>query len=66
MVVVISGSIGGFLIALLSGIQVKKFFCIKNFTIKPLLKKITLPPLVGMIIMGSISRSFFSTATIAF
>ena len=63
---VTSGSIGGFLIALLSGIHVKKFLCIKDFTTKPLLKKITIPPLIGMIIMGSISRSFFGIATEAF
>ena len=66
VVVIISGAIGGFLISALSGIHVGKFLCFKGFTIKPLLKKVSLPPLVGMVIMGSVSRSFFSTATVAF
>ena len=66
IVVVISGAIGGFIFSALSGIKVEKFLCFKGFTIKPLLKKISLPPLVGMVILGSVSRSFFKTATVAF
>ena len=48
------GSLGGFLIKLLQGYKLPG-----GIIIKPLTKKISIPPLVGMIIFGCISRNFF-------
>jgi hypothetical protein len=59
IVVVVLAQIGGFLIQLLGGINSKKFLCIPACKLEPILKSITIPPLVGMILMGGVARNAF-------
>ena len=65
--IVFLASIGGMAISLLGGFKIPgigtKF---KGCEIKPLLKCIRLPPIVGMIIMGCVGRNYMVTVTKAF
>jgi NhaP-type Na+/H+ or K+/H+ antiporter len=57
LVVVLFAQLGGFLIQLLGGINTKKFLCIPACKLDPVLKSVTIPPLVGMILMGGVARN---------
>jgi len=58
--------IGGILFAFLGGIHFDKMLCIPDLHTKPILKAITLPPLIGMIIGGCLARNFFGITTEAY
>lgn len=59
IVVLVFGTLGGFLFQMLQGMKFSKMGCIPAFTIKPLMKKVIIPNLLGMIIFGMIARNFF-------
>ncbi len=56
--VILLASIGGVLVSLLSGYKQSKLLCIPAFEIKPLMTKVTIPPLLAQIILGTIARNF--------
>lgn len=58
IVVYLVGSAGGILFAILMGGIELKIGKVGPIKIKPLLTKITIPPLVGMIIFGCLARNF--------
>ena len=55
LIVGLMASIGGMAVKSLSGFKFGKFVC------KPSLKIITIPPLVGMIILGCLTRNFIGS-----
>ena len=61
--VVGSASIGGMLVALLNGWHFDKLFCIPALYTKPIIKKIAISPLIGMILMGCIAINTYGKAT---
>ena len=61
LLVVAFSLFGGILIRLIGGLTVPKFLCIKGCKTKPLMTKITIPDLVGMIICGCLARNFFGS-----
>ena len=67
LLVVFMAIVGATAFALTAGYvfpRVGKIF--KGFKLKPLLKKVRLPPVLAMILMGCISRNFFGSVTKAF
>ena len=55
--------VGGLLIKLLGGMKCPKSPCCKKgCELKPILTKITIPPLVGMIIFGCLARNILPTS----
>jgi hypothetical protein len=62
--IVFIAAVGGIAIDILGGLKVppigKRF---KGFEIKPIIKKVTLPPILGMIVMGCIGRNYFGDLT---
>ncbi len=61
-VVVFSAAIGGILVHLLKGVNIGENCCCKTgFKIRSVSEKITIPPLVGMIVMGCVARNFFGS-----
>ncbi len=63
MIVLLFSCIGGLLFALTGGIKVpKNKICKKGCTTRPVCKKVSLPPLVGMIILGCIARNLLAMA----
>lgn len=65
IIIIVSGMAGA-LLGLAGGFWLPKFGKYGGFNIKPLLRHFTLPPLVGMIIMGCIARNWFGPATVPF
>ena len=62
IVVVVCAMIGGMLVNLLKGMNLgANCCCKKGFKLPALSEKITIPPLVGMIVMGCIARNFFGS-----
>ena len=59
LLVILFGCIGGFLISILKGFEQEKKWILPEIKIEGLLKTITIPPLVGMIIFGCLVRNFF-------
>ena len=57
---------GGILIRLLGGLKVPRILCIGPYKTKPLLTKVTIPDLVGMIICGCLARNFFGSVMDAY
>lgn len=51
---------------MLNGIEIPKFRCFKGIKTRPLLGKVRLPSLIGMIIMGMIARNFFGISVNAY
>jgi hypothetical protein len=64
--VVITAGIVGICFGLLAGYKFKKFLCIKPFAVPAVIKVITIPPLIGMIIMGCVARNLFGELTVPF
>jgi ACR3 family arsenite efflux pump ArsB len=58
LIVVIFAAFGGFIVKLVQGITLPG-----GKVIKPFCSAITVPPLVGMIICGCVSRNFFGEVT---
>jgi hypothetical protein len=56
--VVIFAAIGGLAIGLLGGFQLPAIGKFKGYHLKPILKYITIPPLVGMIFMGFVGVNY--------
>ncbi len=57
-------AIGGLAIGMFGGFKIPgfgKFY--QGFEVKPILTKIRLPPIVGMIIMGCVGRNYFGSLT---
>eukprot|EP00347_Sterkiella_histriomuscorum_P004939 403358501 len=61
LVVIVSG-LAGIILGLIGGYKFKKFWIFPEYTLKPLLSKIEIPPLIYMILMGMIARNFFGEA----
>lgn len=60
LIIAAVSAIGGFLIKMLAGLKISKNCICKNgLEFKALCTTITIPPLVGMIILGCIARNFF-------
>jgi hypothetical protein len=57
-VVVIFGTMGNYLFKFMHGFTFPKFI-FKGYTIKPIVKGIMIPPLVGMVLFGFLARNFF-------
>lgn len=57
-VLVLSG-LAGLFVGLLDGYDFKGWWIIHKWKLKPILKEIVIPPLLGMILMGCIVRNFF-------
>jgi len=55
-------SLGGFAIMILNGLDIPKFRCFKGIQTRPLLGRVRLPPLIGMAIMGMVSRNLFGVS----
>eukprot|EP00347_Sterkiella_histriomuscorum_P000158 403376950 len=53
--------IGFFLIQLLGGITIKNSRCLPNIRIQPILRSVSIPPLIGMILFGFLARNFFGS-----
>jgi hypothetical protein len=49
----------GACVGLISGFKAPKILCFPGVEVKPLVKKIVIPALIGMIIMGVIARNTF-------
>lgn len=58
-VVLLFGYFGGFLLRVLYGMKIPKKGCFPGVTIKPLIKGVVIPPLLGYIIFGCIARNTF-------
>ncbi len=65
-IVTISSTAIGISMGLLFGFKCPKFLCFPGFETKPCTKKILIPSLIGMIIMGMIARNFFGGVLAAF
>lgn len=62
-IVVVMSGIAGSLVGLLGGYHFPKLLCFKGYHLKPILTGVVIPPLLGMIVIGIISRNFFGSAT---
>lgn len=58
--------IGYYLILILGGLTIKKSRCLPEIKIQPILKSVSIPPLIGMIAMGFIARNFFGSVVAPF
>ncbi len=58
-IVIILSVLGGFIVDLLNGFKTPKIFCLPSKKVRPLLKVINIPPIIGMVIMGFIVRNLF-------
>ncbi len=65
-IILVFGTFGGFLIQSIQGFSMGKLGKFPGFTVKPWLKTIKIPPLVGMIIFGMIARNFFGPKMLAY
>ncbi len=61
LLIAFCAAIGGFLVQLLAGIKTQRVGCIPPINIRSICTKVTIPPLVGMIIFGSIARNSFGS-----
>jgi NhaP-type Na+/H+ or K+/H+ antiporter len=59
VIILVFGTLGGFLIQSVQGFSMSKLWKFPGFKVRPLLKTVKIPPLVGMIIFGMIARNFF-------
>ena len=57
-IMVIFAAIGGLLIGALGGFNIPKIGKFKGYHVKPILKHVSIPPLIGMIFMGFIARNY--------
>ena len=62
-IVVILAGIAGALLGLLGGYHFPKIGPFKGYHLKPVIKVITIPPLVAMIILGCVARNCFGQVT---
>lgn len=60
MVIILSAILGA-LVGLLGGYNFPKFWKFKGYNLKPVLKVIEIPPIIGMIVMGCIVRNAFGS-----
>jgi hypothetical protein len=58
--VIILSAIFGAMIGLLHGFKFPAFWKFKGYHLKPILKKIHIPPIIGMIIMGCVVRNAYT------
>lgn len=65
-VVIILSAIGGVFITMFGGFTFPKCKPFNGYQLKPLFKRFSIPPLLGMIIMGCIARNLFGPITAAF
>lgn len=65
-IVTITSAAVGISMGLFFGFKCPKFLCFPGFETKPVTKKILIPSLIGMIIMGMIARNTFGGVLEAF
>ncbi len=66
ILVVVAGAFGGLCVSLLKGIDMEPNFFLPRLSIKPIIKTITIPPLIGMIVFGCFTRNFLSPVIMAY
>lgn len=59
IILTLFGLVGGYLVKFLHGYKFPKFFCFPGYTLKPIIRGIQIPPLLGMILFGFIARNYF-------
>ena len=57
--VVLLAAAAGVMLGMLAGFSIPKFGKFNGLTVKPILSKVRIPPIIGMIIMGCIVRNLF-------
>lgn len=62
VLVIFLSAVGGMLLSLLAGYKFAKFGCFPGYTLKPLLTKVRIPPIIAMIVVGCVVRNFFGSA----
>lgn len=55
---------GGLAVGMLNGFTLPKFWKFQGYRLKPLMTKYTIPPLMGMIIMGCVARNYIGGQTL--
>ena len=57
-IVVIVAAFGGLAVSLINGLNIPAFKSFKGFKMRPVSKHVTIPPLVGMLLLGFITRNY--------
>ena len=65
-IVVAFAFLGRLLFESMNGFRIPRFYFIKPIKVSPLFRKIKIPSVIGMIIMGFISRNFFGHLVAAY
>ena len=65
-VVVILATLGGLAFRALAGFDIPKVGRFKGYKVKAIIRYVTIPPLIGMILMGFIARNFIGGVMLAY
>jgi Kef-type K+ transport system membrane component KefB len=57
--VIFAAAAGGILLGMLAGFKLPNFKPFNGRVVEPILKKIHIPPIIAMIVMGCVARNFF-------
>lgn len=49
---------GGIVVGMLNGFTIPRFWKFPGYRVKPLFSKFAIPPLIGMIVMGSVTKNY--------
>lgn len=66
ILVAVMATVGGFAFHLINGVTIPRFRSFPGIKTPPLLGKLVIPPLLGMVLMGIIARNFFGVAVEAY
>jgi hypothetical protein len=65
-VVVILAAVAGLILKALHGFEIPKIGRFKGYKVKPVIRYIAIPPLIGMILLGFVARNFIGGFMLAY